>query len=109
MLTILPGTPRHISFSLPHGLFTVLRLRRKTSTKLTWWRPQLPYFRPRQGGKKHFFRLFYDCAAKTTEMVISIYFVRFGGEAAKTNEKDRPSMLPQAKNARCGASNRTAA
>jgi hypothetical protein len=25
-----------------------------------------------------------------------MYFVRFGGFAAETNEKDRPSMLPQA-------------
>jgi hypothetical protein len=29
----------------------------------------------------------------------TIYFVRFGGEAAKTNEKDCSSLLPQAKKA----------
>jgi hypothetical protein len=41
------------------------------------------FFRLRQGGK-------------------TINFVRFGDFAAKTNEKDSPSLLPQAENARCG-------
>jgi hypothetical protein len=40
---------------------------------------------------------------------VDVYFVRFGGFAAKTNETDSLSLLPQAKHARCGASNHATA